>query len=110
MEVLGRTIPMSWHESSPTTITVPATATYQVRTVEPYHYELRLRAGYSFPARASSRAQGKTIAYFVASPDYPWWYVVDVFGLKDSEVIAMDEQYAVFAYPKNWLAGQRLAF
>ena len=80
MEALGRAIPMSWHEGSSTTITVPTTATYQVKTVEPYHYALRLRAGYTFPTNTSARAQGTTIGYFVASPAYPWWYVVDIFG------------------------------
>lgn len=110
MEALGRSIPMSWHEGAPTTVTVPSTAIYQVKTVEPYHYTLKLRAGYSFPASVSSRSQTTTIGYFVASPSYPWRYVVDILGLRDAEVIALDEQYAVFAHPKSWLTAQRLAF
>jgi len=68
-----------------------------------------VRVGYSFPASVESRTQGITIAYFVANPTYPWWYV-DVFGLKNAEVISLDEQYAVFAHPGSWLTAQRLAF
>jgi hypothetical protein len=109
-EELGRSIPLSWHKNSPTTISVPSSATYHVNTVEPYYYELKLKTGYSFPASAPARSQGMTIGYFVASPSYPWWYVVDIFGLKEAEVLALDEQYSVKPHPKSWLNAQPLGF
>lgn len=110
MQALGRSIPMSWHEGSPTTITVPSTAAYQVRTVKPYNYALRLRSGYNLPTTPAERKPGSVIAYFVAAPDYPWWYVADIFGLEEAEVLTLDELYAVYAHPKSWLTAQRPAF
>jgi hypothetical protein len=109
-QVLGRSIAMSWHEGGPTTMTVPSGASYHVGVVAPYYYTLKLRAGHRFPAEAGRRSNGTTIGYFVADPRYPWWYVADVFGLRDAEVIALDESYAVFEHPKSWLTAQRLTF
>ncbi len=31
-------------------------------------------------------------------------------GLKDAEVIAMNEHFSVYAHPKSWLTAQRLPF
>jgi hypothetical protein len=105
MEALGRNIPLGWHETQTgESITVPLSASYQVRDVYPYYYTLHLRNGFTLPVRASAR-EDEIIGYFEASPRYPWWYIVDVIGLRNSEVIVLYESYAAFAKPREAIDG-----
>jgi len=83
---------LSWHDiQHDAPVTVPATAKYHVGTTYPYNYKLHLRSGY----KRTSLSSDEIIGYFEASPEYPWWYFVDVFGLKHSEILVLHESYRV---------------
>ncbi len=98
-EALGRRIPMEWFETQESPVVVPSNAQYTIHTAAPYYYNLKLRSGYQLGGAADLTI----IAYFEASPNYPWWYVFDIFNLRQHEILALHEDLFVSSHQKEWL-------
>ena len=116
MDALSREIPMSWYaeldwegDERPV-VTVPDSAKYHVYDVKPYNFRLKLREGYQWPTSHKDRIDDDVIAYFEAEPDYPWWYFVDVFDLREREVIALHGGHWVRSGPSSYLAENNVDF
>jgi len=71
---------MGWADKQESPIVVPAKSSYTVHVDAPYHYELKLKTGHQIKI-ARTEKHPEIIAYFEASPNYPWWYTRDILNL-----------------------------